>query len=346
MPAEPLLEVDGLDAAWGRTPVLRGISFTVAPGEVLSLLGPNGSGKSTLLRVIAGFEPPAAGTVRLGGRDLAGVPPHRRSIGLLFQDPTLFAQRTVLQNIAYAPLLQRRPEREIRELVGRLSELLSLTPLLDRRPHQLSGGEAQRVALARSLAARPRLVLLDEPFASVDVEVRAGLRASFRAALRDLGTAAVHVTHDREEGLFLADRLALLFRGSIEAIGPPREIFEHPPSERSATFLGYNVLSGPDGPVAVLPEELLLTAPAVGEPDYTVRASGPVGAGYLSVLEAADGRRLEARTPGPLRAGERVAVGWRRGVPLLPGPSAQDPAGGTESLRRRALRTARGDFPN
>lgn len=318
MATSPLLEVRDLRASWGRLEVLRGISFSVAEGEVLSLLGPNGSGKTTLLRNLAGFETPTSGSVVLDGRDLARVPPHRRSIGLLAQEPALFVRRTVYENIAYAPLLQRRPLPEVRQRVRTLSSLLSLERFLDRTPDQLSGGERQRVALARTLAARPRLVLLDEPFASVDVEIRAGLHAEFRSALRAFGTAAVHVTHDREEGLFFGDRLALIFDGTLEAVGAPAEVFGHPRSRRSAGFLGYNVLSGPEGPVAVLPEDVDLAAASPGAPSYVVRATGPVGRMFLSVLEAPDGARVEARTVRPLRLGEALSLGWKRSVPLPP----------------------------
>ncbi len=327
MPDRPLLEVDGLCAGWDGHEVLHGLTFTVGVGELLTVLGPNGSGKTTLLRTIAGFERPTAGTVRLAGASLAGVPPHRRSVGLLFQDATLFARRTVFENVAYAPLLQRRPEGEVRALVDSLAELLSLGRLLDRRPEQLSGGERQRVALARTLAARPRVVLLDEPFASVDVDVRAGLRAEFREALRAFGTAAVHVTHDREEGLFLADRLALLFDGSFDAIGSPAEVYGAPRSQRAARFLGYNVLETDRGAVAVLPEELHAQPDDGSPPRYRVRASGPVGRGYLSVVQDARGRRYELRAPEPLPVGSWVRLRWERGVPLreTAGPRAPGP---------------------
>jgi ABC-type Fe3+/spermidine/putrescine transport system ATPase subunit len=320
----PLLEVDGVSASWDGVEVVHSVSFGVGDGELLTLLGPNGSGKTTLLRVVAGFERPTAGTVRLDGRDLAGVPPHRRSVGLLFQEPALFPHRTVAENIAYAPMLQGRDVAEIRALVRRLSGLLTLDRLLDRAPDQLSGGEQQRVALARTLAARPRLVLLDEPFASVDVEVRAGLHAQFRAALRDFGTAAIHVTHDREEGLFLGDRLALIFDGQLETVGPPGDVYARPSSVRTARFLGYNVLGTPDGPVAVLPDDLLVRPVASSDAAYTVRASGPVGRKFLAVLERAGDERLEVRSSEPLPVGATVAVTWSGGV-RLPGAEARRP---------------------
>jgi ABC-type Fe3+/spermidine/putrescine transport system ATPase subunit len=313
---EALLEVDGVSASWGRLEVLHAVSLDVAPGEFLTLLGPNGSGKTTLLRVIAGFERPTTGSVRLGGTDLAGVPPHRRSVGLLLQDPALFPHRSVAENIAYAPMLQRRSSAETRSLVRELSSLLSLEPLLDRGPEQLSGGEQQRVALARTLAARPRVVLLDEPFASVDVEVRAGLHAEFRGALREFGTAAIHVTHDREEGLFLGDRLAVIFGGRLDAVGPPSEVFAHPGSARTARFLGYNVLPDGAGEVAVLPDDLLPRPATASEAAYVVRASGPVGRRFLSVLDGGDGRRVEVRSDSPLPLGSRLALSWERSVSL------------------------------
>ncbi len=328
MPPSARLEVDRLSGRWGHNEVVRSVSFTVADGELLSLLGPNGSGKTTLLRLIAGFERPSAGAVRLDGRDLAGVPPHRRSIGMLFQDPTLFPHRTVLENIAYAPLLQRRPEGEVRSQVRELAELLRLEPLLGRRPDALSGGERHRVALARTLAARPRLVLLDEPFASVDVTVRAELYAEFRRVLHELGTTAIHVTHDREEGLFLGDRLALLFEGALEAVGLPAALFANPPSVRAAAFLGYNVLEGGDGPIAVHPEDVSVDPEGPG-PRYLVRASGPTGRGHLAILEGPGGERVELRGATALVAGRSVGLRWSRTVelPADPSPGRAAPGG-------------------
>ena len=193
-----VLEVEGLSAAWDGVPVFEDVSFHIDEGEFFVLLGPNGSGKTTLLRCLAGLERPVRGTVRLDGVNITHLPPHRRGIALMFQDPALFPHRSVLENIAYGALLRRRPATEVREEIARLIDLLHLAGFEDRRPNQLSGGELHRVALARTLAARPRLVLLDEPFASIDVELKAELRSEFRQVLRAFGLSAIHVTHDRE----------------------------------------------------------------------------------------------------------------------------------------------------
>ncbi len=326
MPTEPVLAVEHLSVRLGRAEVLHDASMTVGAGELVALLGPNGSGKSTLLRTIAGLEAPTSGSIRIDGRDVAKVPVHRRAVGLLLQDPVLFPRRTVLENLAYAPLLQRRPEAEIRPLLAQLTELLSLGPLLGRSPGELSGGEQQRVALARSLAARPRLLLLDEPFASIDPEIRADLYAEFRAALRAFGTAAIHVTHDREEGLFLGDRAALLFDGRLEPPRPPEEVVAHPRSPRSARFLGYNLFPGPRGPVAVLPEELRFSPEGHGGVSATVRASGLSARGYLAILVTGAGARVVLRGPTPLTVGDVGALSWEQAVELAQDDADRPPA--------------------
>ncbi|MGI0070803.1 MAG: ABC transporter ATP-binding protein [Thermoplasmata archaeon] len=317
--SSPLLRVEALSASWGATPVLRSVSLDVAAEEYFVLLGPNGSGKTTLLRCIAGLESPSGGRVSLGGRDVTDVPAHRRGIGLMFQDPALFSHRTVFENIAYAPLLQRRPRPEVEEVVGRMIDLLRLGGFEDRRPAALSGGERQRVALARTLAARPRLVLLDEPFASIDVELKAELRAEFRRALAALKTAAIHVTHDREEGLFLGDRAGLLFQGRLETVGSPAEVFGAPRDERSARFLGYNVLAGPRGLEAVHPRDLRLGPAASEGLALTVLASGTVGRERLVLLETGSAERVEALVPTEgetYHRGDRVTISWDRSVPV------------------------------
>lgn len=318
--SEPLLSVEGLSSSWGPTPVLRSVGFEVRAGEYFVLLGPNGSGKTTLLRCIAGLEPPTAGRVLLAGADATHVPTHRRGIGLMFQEPALFAHRTVFENIAYAPLLQRRARPEVEEVVGRMVELLRLDGFEDRSPTELSGGERQRVALARTLAARPRLVLLDEPFASIDPELKQELRTDFRRVLATLGTAAVHVTHDREEGMFLADRLAVLFDGRLDAVGRPVELFSDPRTVRVAQFLGYNIFRDEGGFCGVHPDDVQLRPETTGEGvPLVVEAVGPVGRQSLVVLRSSDGRRVEARLPNPAEGtapGDRVRAVWSRAVRL------------------------------
>jgi ABC-type Fe3+/spermidine/putrescine transport system ATPase subunit len=319
--SSPLLEVEELSAAWDGLPVLRSVSFSVESREFLVLLGPNGSGKTTLLRCLAGLERPTAGTIRLAGADVARLPPHQRGIGLMFQDPALFPHRTVYENIAYAPLLQRRARPEVEREVDGLVELLHLHGFEDRRPDQLSGGERQRVALARTLAARPRLVLLDEPFASIDAELRGELHAEFRRALAAFGTAAIHVTHDREEGLFLGDRVGLLFDGRLETVGPPNEVFERPRSVRAARFLGYNILVTLRGPVGVHAEDLRLGPDGAAGLAATVAAVGTTGRETLVILKTDGGDRVELRTSVPsaeIATGSRVSLTWERSIPLLP----------------------------
>lgn len=319
--SSPLLEVDRLSASWDGMAVLRQVTFSVADGEFLVLLGPNGSGKTTLLRCLAGLDRPTEGTVRLRGVDVTSLPAHRRGIGLMFQEPALFPHRTVYENIAYAPLLQRLPRAEVERQVDALVDLLHLSGFEDRSPDQLSGGERQRVALARTLAARPRLVLLDEPFASIDVELKAELHAEFRRALRAFGTAAIHVTHDREEGLFLGDRVGLLFDGVLDVVGPPAEVYERPGTVRAARFLGYNVLETPTGPVAVRSEDLRCEPGGGYGPAATVVAAGTTGRESLVILRAEDGGRLELRSGTPAAdfvPGSRVLLRWEKSIALRP----------------------------
>jgi ABC-type Fe3+/spermidine/putrescine transport system ATPase subunit len=325
--SEPILRVEGVSAAWNNVPVLRDVTFAITAGELVVLLGPNGSGKSTLLRCLAGLEPTTAGRVFLDGRDLMGVPPHRRGIGLMFQDAALFPNRTVFENIAYAPLLQRRARAEVLDEVRRQVELLGLEGFEERAPPTLSGGERQRVALARTLAARPHVVLLDEPFASIDPERKGELRADFRRALRAAGTTAIHVTHDRSEGLFLGDRVGLLFEGRLEQMAAPRTIFEAPRTERAARFLGYNILPGEGGLRAVDPRDITLR-PA-GPPGWPaeVVAAGTTGGVRLVVLRSLDGTRVETQGPetGPAPTpGDRVYAEWTRSIPVVADGPAKD----------------------
>ena len=317
--SEPVLTVERLSASWDGRPVLHDISFALAHGEFLVLLGPNGSGKTTLLRTLIGLERPTSGRVAVEGEEVPGRPDYRRGLGLMFQEPALFPHRTVYENIAYAPLLAHRPRSEVLAEVDRLVSLVRLEGLEDRRPDELSGGERQRTALARTLAARPRVVLLDEPFASIDVELRGELHAEFRRVLRASGTAAIHVTHDRREGLFLGDRVGLLFDGRLETVDPPAAVYRNPRSARAARFLGYNVLPGPRGLEAVHPSDLVWGA--IGEPGVpaTVLRSGTAGRGALAIVRDDSGERFELEGEDELallRPGDRGTLRWERGLVL------------------------------
>ena len=202
-----MLEVAGVRVRFGDRWVLDGVDLTVGTGEIVALLGASGSGKSTLLRVIAGLLPPDEGRVRWDDEDLAAVPPHRRRFGLVFQDHQLFPHRDVAGNVGFGLAVAGRPKAEIRQRTAELLHLVGLDGFERRSVTALSGGEAQRVALARALAPRPRLLLLDEPLGALDRELHDRLALDLRRLLQDLGTAGLHVTHDRDEAAAVADRV-------------------------------------------------------------------------------------------------------------------------------------------
>ncbi len=308
------LEVDHVFASWGDVPVLHDVSLTLQDREVLALMGPNGSGKTTLLRCIVGLEAPTQGSVRLDGQRMNDVPPHRRGIGMLFQEPALFPGKTVAENIAYGLEIAHWTERAIDDRVAELVDRLGVRHLAERLSSRLSGGERQRVALARTLAPRPRVVLLDEPFASVDPEFRDELRSDFRRVLREEAVAAIHVTHDRAEGLFLGDRVAVLIEGVIRGIGSSREVFDHPSSGVVARFLGYNVLSSAGREVAVHPEQIELTSAQGARLSAKVVSMGRTGPRTEVHLVAEDGRRVAVSTKEvpSLKPGDVVGLNWSR----------------------------------
>jgi iron(III) transport system ATP-binding protein len=236
--ADPVLRVTGVDVTLGTTPVLADVSLDVPAHRFVAVLGASGSGKTTLLRTIAGFERVRAGTVELDGRvvDDPGqhVPPEQRGLGYVPQEGALFPHLTVAANVGFG--LRRRHRSRAR--VDELLDLVGLRDLGRRYPHQLSGGQQQRVAIARALALEPRLVLLDEPFASLDAALRMSVREEIARVLRDAGTAVVLVTHDQQEALSLADQVAVLRAGTIAQIGEPRAIYAHPVDPEMAAFLG------------------------------------------------------------------------------------------------------------
>jgi iron(III) transport system ATP-binding protein len=277
------LSVDGIIRHIGGRDVVDQVSFNVADGELVVIVGPSGCGKSTLLRAIAGLDPTTAGRIVLDGADVSGSPPEKRRIGLVFQDHALFPHRRVDQNIAFGLTGLDRAARSRR--VDELLELVRLPGVAKRYPHELSGGEQQRIALARALAPDPAVVLLDEPFASLDPSLRDDVRTDVIEVLRNRSAAAVLVTHDREEALALGDRVAVMSHGQMLQIGRPDDVYERPNDRFVATFLGEaSFLDDPNDPSTALmarPHDLTL---APGGTDM-VTARRYLGAAWRYTVE-------------------------------------------------------------
>jgi ABC-type Fe3+/spermidine/putrescine transport system ATPase subunit len=237
--------VIGLSKRFGKTSVLEDIHFDVAEGEILVLLGASGSGKTTILRVISGLEQPYTGRIILHGKDVTDLPPRERGVGVIFQSYALFPRMTVEKNIGYGLRIRKRRRKEIRETVNELLKLVQLEEHRKKYPSQLSGGQQQRVAIARTLAYKPEVLLFDEPFGALDAQTRVKLRREIRTLLKRVNVPAIFITHDQEEALELADRIAVINVGHIEQLGTPEQIYNHPATEYVATFLGAaNLLPG------------------------------------------------------------------------------------------------------
>jgi ABC-type Fe3+/spermidine/putrescine transport system ATPase subunit len=234
----PAIEVERLQAGYGAVIVVDGVDLSVAPGEFVAILGSSGCGKTTLLRTIAGFQKASAGRVRSFGRDMTDLPPERREVAMVFQSYALWPHMTVLGNIGYGLRLRRTPREEIRRRVASVLAMLNMSGLEERKVTDLSGGQRQRVALGRALAVEPRLLLLDEPLSNLDAKVRLQLRAEIKALQSRLGFAVLHVTHDREEAMTMADRIVVMDQGRIAQVGAPEEVYHRPSSPFVATFMG------------------------------------------------------------------------------------------------------------
>jgi sulfate/thiosulfate transport system ATP-binding protein len=232
------IEVLDVSKRFGTFEALHDVSVTVTDGALTALLGPSGSGKSTLLRVIAGLEAPDSGTVRIGGQEMTDAPARNRGVGFVFQHYAPFKHMTVRNNIAFGLSVRKRPKTEIDERVAELLELVRLDGLAGRYPSQLSGGQLQRMALARALAVRPKVLLLDEPFGALDAQVRAELREWLRKLHDEIHVTTIFVTHDQEEAMEVAEQIVVMNAGRIEQTGSPRELYEHPTSEFVMSFIG------------------------------------------------------------------------------------------------------------
>jgi putative spermidine/putrescine transport system ATP-binding protein len=246
------LEIDSVEKSFGAQAVVRKFDMAVEKGEFVSFLGPSGCGKTTTLRMVAGFESPSAGAIRIAGKDVTQLRPNKRNVGMVFQSYALFPNLTVKQNVAFGLKIAHKPASEIAARVAEMLEIVKLPHLSDRFPYQLSGGQQQRVALARALAPSPQVLLLDEPLSALDAKIRVSLREEIRSLQRSLGITTVYVTHDQEEALSMSDRVVVMNEGRADQIGTPFEIYNRPATNFVASFVG--TLSTLKGRV-VSPEE-------------------------------------------------------------------------------------------
>jgi len=308
------IQLSGIAKSYNEQFVLHPITLTVEPGEILVVLGPSGCGKSTLLGIVAGLVEPSRGQVLFNGRSLAGVPAERRGIPMVFQDHLLFPGMTIAENIAFGLRARGVPRAERDDRVAAVLAAIQLASFGSRYPSELSGGQKQRVALARAIVLRPPLMLLDEPFSSLDSMLRREMRDLVLAMRREYGFSAIIVTHDPQEALELADRVAVMRAGRVEQVGTPEDIYFRPCNAFVARFLGpANIIASESGDLCVRPEavQLALTGEGVTAHIVEKRFSGPrveivmeTKVGHLSAIGPAHAYR-------GLEIGTHVYASWR-----------------------------------
>ena len=251
-----MIRLENVEKHFAGHPVVHPLSLTIDEGEFLTLLGPSGCGKTTILRMIAGFEQPTKGTIRLDGEDVTELPPNKRNLNLVFQHYALFPHMTVQENIQFGLKMKKVPVAEQKERIAEAIRLTQLTALANRYPHQLSGGQQQRVAIARAIANKPKVLLLDEPLGALDLQLRKNLQAELKQLQRSLGITFVYVTHDQEEAMMMSDRIVIMNNGRIEQIGTPKDIYERPETLFAATFIGENNIFHEERLFSVRPEKV------------------------------------------------------------------------------------------
>ena len=334
------VEFRGLRREFGPTVALDGLDLTVRPGEFLALLGPSGCGKTTALRMLAGFEHPTSGEVLVDGKDVTDVPAHRRDAGMVFQSYSLFPHLNALDNVGFGLRMRKVRTAERRSRAAELLDLVGLGDKGERFPHQLSGGQQQRIALARALALRPRVLLLDEPLSALDAKVRLSLREEIRRLQQELGITTLFVTHDQEEALSIADRVAVMRAGKLEQCAAPAELYGRPTTAFVAEFVGtMSRLPGhlTDGTVEVLGQRLPVDgeAPALTEVDVLVRpeaidvradaagdarvvATAFLGSVVRLTVQLADSTEVKADLPAHEAAGLGAGVAVSVSLPERP----------------------------
>ncbi|MBL8699087.1 MAG: ABC transporter ATP-binding protein [Alphaproteobacteria bacterium] len=322
----------------GKVNAVDDVSLAIAAGEFFALLGPSGCGKTTTLRMIAGFELPDVGRIRIAGTDVTDLPPHRRDMGMIFQSYALFPHRTVTENVAFGLRMRGVAKAEIATRVDEALRQVELVGYESRRPGELSGGQQQRVALARALVVQPPVLLCDEPLAALDRKLRQQMQFELKGIQKSLGVTLVFVTHDQEEALAMSDRIAVMNGGRVEQVGTPAEIYDRPASRFVADFIGEinlfdgraeagrfttadgRVLPAPAGmtgsALAVRPEKLRAAAPGAGLIDGRIETANFLGGQALYRVATGDARRLLLKETlsgeHAIRAvGEAVSLSWR-----------------------------------
>jgi putrescine transport system ATP-binding protein len=321
-----LVSFEHVSKRFGDFTALDGVTLDIFPQEFFALLGPSGCGKTTLLRLLAGFEKPDAGRVVLDGEDLAGVPPYRRPVNMMFQSYALFPHMTVAANVAFGLKQDALPKDEVAARVEAMLALVQMTAFASRKPDQLSGGQRQRVALARSLAKRPKVLLLDEPLAALDRKLREETRFELKALQKKLGTTFVIVTHDQDEAMTVADRIAVMDRARLVQVGAPADVYQRPATRWVAGFVGdVNFINVPDGKgvLALRPEKIRIarvqTEKAVSG---VVTEIGYVGPTSVYKIRLSDGTMLKAAVMNadrvePIQINNRVWVAWPSDAAVL-----------------------------
>ncbi len=329
--------VSDLKRSYGAYQALKGVSLDVRDQEFVVLLGPSGCGKTTLLRAIAGLDHADSGAIRLGERDVTGLPARKRGIAMVFQNYAVFPHMTVAENVAFGLNMRKAPEAEVKKAVDEAAAMMRITPYLDRYPAQLSGGQRQRVALARALAVKPAVLLMDEPLSNLDALLRLEMRAELKSVLAQSSTTTIYVTHDQVEAMGLADRVAVMQEGRIVQYDRPMQIYQHPATTFVAGFIGnppMNLLKAErraDGKVGlgnwgfeapgdgavllgVRAEELDIVEPGAAI-DATVKVVEPLGPSQLVTVEI-DGQmaRVDAPNATALAMGQPIALRPRPGA--------------------------------
>ncbi|MGQ3213255.1 ABC transporter ATP-binding protein [Shinella sp.] len=272
----PILRIEGVGKTFGPVTAVDNVSLDIRENEFFALLGPSGCGKTTLLRMLAGFESLNAGRILLEGKDISPLPPEKRPLNLMFQSYALFPHMTVRQNLSYGLEMERLPKADIRRRVDDTMGMTDLTPFADRKPDQLSGGQKQRVALARALVKRPKVLLLDEPLGALDKKLRERMQLELKRMQNEAGITFIIVTHDQEEALVMADRMAILKDGRLLQVGAPEEVYERPADRFVANFIGVmNFIDGKVGADGVFAAEGLQVKAAGGKPGAATLAIRP-----------------------------------------------------------------------